>query len=190
MTPRDDETQYIPRNQGYPQSSSRGEYRDEDFGSRPRQHFPTPEEQYRQDYQHTQYAPQQDYQQQYWQQDEQRYAPAPPESGDTRSGRSGVSVGALIGWVVASLALSGVVFYILGRSTAPEPTPERITETQVSTVTATTTVTTEPEEGLLPSVTLPDLPDKAPDGGDIQRWLDNLLGGGAEADQNAPEPAN
>ncbi|MCF4005844.1 hypothetical protein L1O03_01450 [Corynebacterium uropygiale] len=195
MTSRDDETQYIPRSQNDPQDYTQaypaGEYRDEDFGSRPRQHFPSPEERYQQP---------SSWQQEDWQQEE-RYT-QPPAPGDRgrggRSGGSGMGIGAVIGWFLAGLVISGVIFYFIGHATAPEPTPEKVTETQMSTVTATSTVTTEPEEpssegGLLPSITLPSLPEKAPDGQDIQEWLNEFFGGaeGAEgAEPNAPEPAN
>lgn len=207
MTSRDDETQYIPRSQNDPQDYTQaypaGEYRDEDFGSRPRQHFPSPEERYQQDYQQTQYAPQESYQQpSSWQQEdcqqEERYT-QPPAPGDRgrggRSGGSGIGIGAVIGWVLAGIVLSGVIFYFLGRSTAPEPTPEKVTETQMSTVTATSTVTTEPEEptsetGLLPSMTLPSFPEGAPDSQDIQEWLNEFFGGAEGAEPNDPAPAN
>ncbi|WPF66438.1 MULTISPECIES: hypothetical protein [unclassified Corynebacterium] len=140
---------------------------------RPRQHFPE----------------QQHSEEQYSTQQYQNYADGyPPEYADNfqdaspepeaDKGSKGGSAMAIAG-VIAAILISAGVFFFLGRAAGEgQVQREVVTETQVSTVTVTETVTED--SGLR----LPELPSEIPSIPEVQMpsWLQDLLGGTEQTD--------
>ncbi|KQB87346.1 hypothetical protein [Corynebacterium lowii] len=174
----DNETRYLG-----PTGNQGGRGRPE----RPRQHFPDPQQYsapqgYEQQSYEAQGYEQQGYQQQGYEQPQnygQEYYEEPQES-------KGNTAMAVIGVIAAVLIASGL-FFFLGRATGSTetPEPEVITETQVSTVTVTETVTED--SGLH----LPELPREFPSeipNVEVPSWLEDLLGGGSLESEQYQEP--
>ncbi|MBC3186083.1 hypothetical protein H7347_05770 [Corynebacterium sp. zg-331] len=162
----DNETRYLgpvgdrgeQGNQGHP-------------AARPRQHFP---EQQRSTQQYHNYAD--GYPPEY-----EQDAGVSPEPRGSRGGSAMAVAG-----VIAAILIAAGVFFFLGRA-AGEGQVERevVTQTQVSTVTVTETVT----EG--PGLRLPELPSGIPSIPEVEvpSWLQDLLGGSAQgADPQDGEP--
>lgn len=140
---------------------------------RPRQHFP--ERQYsEQQYSTQQY---QNYADGYPPAYAENFQEAPREPEKNPKGGSAMAIAG----VIAAILIAAGVFFFLGRAAGEgQVQREVVTETQVSTVTVTETVTDD--SGLR----LPELPSEIPSIPEVQvpSWLQDLLGG---TEQEVPE---